>query len=72
MLIGPDQCGSVGWVSSHKVKGHWFSFWSGHMLRLRVLSVDGRVQEGMCTTGNQSMFLSHSLPSSVSKSKYNL
>ena len=22
------QCGSVGWVLTHKAKGHWFHSWS--------------------------------------------
>ena len=29
--LGPDQCGSVCWASSRKVKGHRFNSWSGHM-----------------------------------------
>ena len=32
----PDWCGSVGWVSFWKVKGHWFNSWSGHMPGLQV------------------------------------
>ena len=27
MSASPDQCGSVGWVSSHKVKGCWAHAW---------------------------------------------
>ena len=27
---GPGQCGSVGWVSFHKLKGHRFDSQSGH------------------------------------------
>ena len=27
----PDQCGSVGWASSHKTKHRQFDSWSGHM-----------------------------------------
>ena len=32
------QCGSVGWVSSHKAKGRLFDSWSGHMPGLWVWS----------------------------------
>ena len=33
-----DQCGSVGWASSHKVKGRWFDCRSGQMPGLQILS----------------------------------
>ena len=68
----PDQCGTVGCVLSHKVKGCcWFDSWSGHMLGLWVQAlVEAHVR------GNQSMFLSHIdvslpvfLPSALSKNK---
>ena len=39
MYFSPDHCGPVGWVSSHKAKGHWFNSWSGHMSGLRVWSL---------------------------------
>ena len=32
----PDQHGSAGWVSSGKVKGHQFNYWSRHMPGLLV------------------------------------
>ena len=51
----PDQCGSVGWVLSHKVKGHhWFDSQSGHMP-----GVAGSVPSQGATRGNQcfSLFL---------------
>ena len=51
---GPDQCGSVGWASSHKAKGHRFDSQSGHMQGLWV-----RYPVGVLLRGNQSMFFSH-------------
>ena len=50
----PDRCGSVGWTSSCKVKGHWLNSRSGHMPGLQVRSPI-RVR----TTGNWWVFLSH-------------
>ena len=44
-------------ASSHKVKGPWFDFQSGHMPRLQVWPVDEAHARG-----NQSMFLSLFLP----------
>ena len=32
----PDQCGSVGWALSRKVKGRQFDPWSGHVPSLWV------------------------------------
>ena len=62
----PDQCGSLGWVSFHKAKGHQFDPWSRHMPELWVQSLVGAHMRG-----NQSMFLSlsFSLPSPLSKNK---
>ena len=37
-LSCPGWCGSVGWSSSHKAKGHWFDSRSGHMPELWVRS----------------------------------
>ena len=34
--LSPDQCGPVGWLLFHKVKGHQFNSWSGHMPGLQV------------------------------------
>ena len=53
----PDQCGSVGWVSSCKAKGCWFDSWPGHVpaLKVRVGSGSGSVREAT----SQSVFLSH-------------
>ena len=69
----PDQCGSVGWASSHKVKDPGFNPQSWHMPRMEVWSMD-RAH----TRGKQSMFLSHinvslafSLPYSLKINKYN-
>ena len=31
VTVNPDQCGSVGWASSHKAKGCQFDSWSGHI-----------------------------------------
>ena len=53
-IFSPDQCGSVGWVSFYKVKGHWFDPWSGHMTALQVQFMV-RVHKG----GNLSMIPSH-------------
>ena len=41
----PDWCGSVGWLSSHKLKGCLFNSWPGHMPGLEVLFQVGGVQE---------------------------
>ena len=51
-LPGPGWCGSVGWASSWKAKGHWFNSKSGHMSALWVWS---SVMVHM--RGNRSMFL---------------
>ena len=51
---GPDQCGSVGWASSRKMKGHQFDSWSGHKPGLQVWS-----PVAVSTRGNRLMFLSH-------------
>ena len=37
--VSPDRCGSVGWVSSYKVKGRQFDSCSGHMPGLQVQSL---------------------------------
>ena len=42
-LSSPDPCGSFGSASSHKVKGHQFNSWSGHMAGLQVQSLVGHV-----------------------------
>ena len=34
----PNQCGSVGWATSRKQKGHGFYSWSGHMPGLQAES----------------------------------
>ena len=52
--ISHDRCGSVGCVSSHKAKGHWFNSWSGHMPGLWVQS-----PVGACMRGSRSIFLFH-------------
>ena len=41
----PDWCGSVGWASSHKLKGHQFNSPSGHMPELQARSQVGDVQK---------------------------
>ena len=48
-----DQCGSVGWASSHELKGHRSDSRSRHMPRLQVRST-----VGACMRGSQTMFLS--------------
>ena len=59
----PGWCGSVGWASSHKLKGRWLDSSSGHAPELRVRSpVTVRAR------GNQSTFLTSvllSLPLSL-------
>ena len=37
-----DQCGTVGWASSHKAKGRWFDSQSGQKPALQVRSLVGR------------------------------
>ena len=54
----PDLCGSVGWVSSCKVKGHQFHSWPGHVCGLRVQSPVATDQWFSLTA----MFLSLFLP----------
>ena len=53
-IYSPGQCGSVGWVSSHKPKDRGFNSQSGQTPGLLVWS-----PVGACTGGNQSMLLSH-------------
>ena len=43
MMMGPDSCGSMGWVLSHKVKGPQFDSWSRHMPGMRARSPVGGV-----------------------------
>ena len=66
-LVGLDQCGSVGWTLSHKVKGRRFNSQSGHMPGFRVWSPVG-------AKGSWELFLSltFSFPSPLPKNKYNL
>ena len=40
-----DWCGSIGWVLSHKVKGHQLDSGSGHMPELQVQSRSGHIGE---------------------------
>ena len=51
MAACPGWCGTVGWVSSGKPKGHQFNQQSQHMLGLQVQSLVGAHMED-----NQSMF----------------
>ena len=62
----PDWRGSLGWASSHKAKGHWFRYLSGHLPGLQA-----RSPVGACVRGNWSILLSlsFSLPSPISKNK---
>ena len=53
MKYCPGQCGSVGWASSCKGKGHQFDFCLGHMSGLWAWSPGGA-----CVSSNQLMFLS--------------
>ena len=60
-------CGSVGWVSSHKPKGHQFNSWSGHLPGLWARSPIGahaRGRQSMCLS------LSFSLCSPLSKDTF--
>ena len=41
----PDWCGSVGWASAHKPKGHWYDSRSGHMPGLWARSPVGGIWE---------------------------
>ena len=75
VYCSPDCCGSLGWASSHKPRGHCLSFWSetsGHMPVLWVRSLVGGVQEATdrCFSGIL-MFLSSSfsLPSPLPKNE---
>ena len=45
----PDQCGSVGWASSCKVKGHRLDYRSGHMPGLQVQSRSGAYKRQLIT-----------------------
>ena len=66
--FSPDQYGSVGWASSHKVKGRWLDSQAGHTPRLQV-----QFLVRAHTRGNQSMFLSlsFSFHSPLSKTNEN-
>ena len=37
--VGPDQCGSVGWVLTHTVTGPQLDSWSGPVPGLQVQSL---------------------------------
>ena len=72
MIISPDWCGSVSWVSSYKPKATGSISVRAHVWVVGQLLIWGRVR------GNGSMFLSHSdvylplswsLPSPLSKNK---
>ena len=64
----PGWCDSVGWASSHKVKGRWLDSQAGHTPRLQV-----QFLVRAHTRGNQSMFLSlsFSFHSPLSKTNEN-
>ena len=65
--LSPDWCGSGGWTLSHKLKGHWFNFQSGH-----IPGLWGQVPIWRHARGNLLIFLylSFSLLSPLSKNKY--
>ena len=54
----PDQCGSVGWASFHKVEGRQLDSQLGHMPRLQVPPRMG-VQERRLISNPVSVSLSH-------------
>ena len=58
VYICPDWCGSVGWASSGKAKGHQFNSGSGHKHGLWA-----RSPVGECGKGNRSMSVSLSVKS---------
>ena len=70
--VYPDQCGSVGWASSHKLKGHRFNSQSGLMPGLQVQSPDWAHSEGiqlMFSLTLMFLSLSYLLLSPLSKRK---
>ena len=52
----PDGCGSVGWASSCRAKGHQFASQSGHMPALRVQSPYWAHARGSPQTGNMQVW----------------
>ena len=45
ILHSPDWCSPLGWVTSHKPKGHQFNSWSEHMPGLKARSPIGAMLE---------------------------
>ena len=71
----PYWCGSVGWVLSCKLKGHWFNSWWVHVPGLWVRSLVGGIQKAAdhCfSLTSMSLSLSSSLPLSLKINKWNL
>lgn len=67
----PSYCGSIAWVSSCKSRGHWFDSQLGHMSEMVAGLVHGahmRVN-WLVFLFHIDVFVSFSLPSSLSKSK---
>ena len=59
-----DQYDPVEWALSHKVEGHWFDSWSGHMPGLWVRSpVSVHMRNDQCfSLTSMLLFLSFFLP----------
>ena len=67
-----DWCGSVGWVSSHKLKGCWFNSGSSHMPGMWVRSPAEGMRKAIawCFSGTWMLLsLFFSLPSLFSMNK---
>ena len=69
--MNPDQCGSVGCVSSCKAEGHWFNSWS--LVQCLVCRFGPRSRQLINASllhGCFSLTLSPSLPFSLKINKY--
>ena len=68
----PEWCGSVGWASTYKLKGHWFKSRSGHKPGFPARFPVRGVWEatGWCLSlTSVFLFLSFSLPSPLSENE---
>ena len=64
-IFSSDQCGLVGWASSHKAKGCWFDFPSGYVQVVGLVPGWGMYEKQLIDVFLTLMFpsLSFSLPS---------
>ena len=65
--FSPDQCGSVGWASSHKVKGHRSDSPSGHRPGLQAGPQSGCMWEATNQCFSPSLSPTHPLSLKINK-----